>query len=102
VLQPGDVWVIENAVQDDAETDTALKTCLIRGWVVPLESAIPKGRLTPEGRLPAGPMFDRIGPVYRMTEAGWFVVNRSQFLVAAGIIVAVAGVAASLLSKAVG
>jgi hypothetical protein len=52
VLQPGNLWVIEKALEEAAETDAALKTCHMRGWVEPLESAIPRGKLTPDGRLP--------------------------------------------------
>jgi hypothetical protein len=47
VLQSGNVCVVEKAVEDTAEMDAALKTCHMRGWVEPLENAIPKGKLTP-------------------------------------------------------
>ncbi len=33
VLQPGNVWVIERAVEDNEQTDAALKTAYMRGWV---------------------------------------------------------------------
>lgn len=78
VLQPGNVWVIEKAVEDSAETDADLKTCYMRGWVEPIENALPRGKLTPEGELPDGDIFDRIGPVYKLTDSGWSVINRSH------------------------
>ena len=31
LVLPNNTWVIENAVGDTEETDTALKTCYIRG-----------------------------------------------------------------------
>lgn len=49
VLQPGNVWVIEKAVQDNEDTDAALKTCYMRGWVEPLENSVPKGKLKDDG-----------------------------------------------------
>lgn len=57
VLQPGNVWVIEDAVEDNERTDAALKTAYIRGWVAPIENAVPKGKLAPDGALPTGPLF---------------------------------------------
>ena len=78
VLQPGNHWVIEMAVTDDEQTDTALKTAWMRGWVEPIENAVPKGKLNPDGSLPDGPLYYGIGPIWRLTEAGWSVINRSH------------------------
>ena len=61
ILQPGNYWVIEKAIIDDEETDTALLTCYMRGWVEPIESAIPSGRINPDGSLPAVRAFSRVG-----------------------------------------
>jgi len=79
VLQPGNVWVIENAVEDNEETDAALKTAYIRGWVKPIVNALPKGKLTPDGALPSGDLFQGVGPVWQLTEGGWTVVNRTHW-----------------------
>src|SRR5579862_9288454 len=81
ILQPGDVWVIERAMEDNDQTDRALKTCYMRGWVEILEHALPTGNLTPDGKLPSGYMFDRATPMYRLTDSGWSVVNRTQLWV---------------------
>ena len=78
VLQPGNLWVIEKAVEDNEKTDAALKTCFMRGWAEPIKDALPKGNLTPDGKLPDGHIFDRIGPIYRLTDSGWSVINRSH------------------------
>jgi hypothetical protein len=88
VLQPGNVWVVEKAVGDDERTDAALKTCFIRGWVEPLENAVPTGCLTPAGELPPGNIFDRVGPMCRLTDSGSSVVNRSQQWVLTSILLA--------------
>jgi hypothetical protein len=87
VLQPGNVWVIEKAVNATAETDTALKTCHMRGWVEPLESAIPQGKLTPDGRLPANLKFEGLGTLYKLTSAGWSVIYRSNQLALVALVI---------------
>lgn len=97
VLQPGNIWVIENAVPDNEDTDAALKTCFMRGWVEPLENSVPKGSLTPDGKLPNGVLFDKSGPLWKLTDSGWSAINRVHewtligiLLTALGVLVAVA------------
>lgn len=80
ILQPGNAWLIENALISDDETDAAIRTCYMRGWVEPIVDAIPHGRLRPDGRLPDGPIMTDVRPVYRLTEAGWSVINRAQLI----------------------
>jgi hypothetical protein len=70
--------VVENAPSNLPFQEEALRTCLLRGWVAVLHEAVPKGSLTPEGNLPNGSMFQSRAPVYRLTEAGWLVINRAQ------------------------
>lgn len=98
VMQPGNVWVVDNAVEDTEETDAALKTAYMRGWVEPIENAVPKGKLGPDGRLPPGPLFQRTGPLWRVTEGGWAVVNRTQLWTLFAIVVAVLSFAVSVVS----
>ena len=43
-----------------------------------LENAVPKGRLTPDGALPSGNLFQGVGPLWQLTEGGWTVVNRTH------------------------
>lgn len=105
VLQPGNVWLIEKAVEDSERTDAALKTCYMRGWVEPLtHDAIPKGQLTPDGHIPAGgPFQGRTGVIYRLTDAGWSVINRAQLWtlvsVAVGVIAVLVAIIAILVAK---
>lgn len=96
VLQPGNVWVIENALEDTEETDAALKTCYMRGWVEIMENSVPKGRLTAEGGLPQGRIFQSNGPIWKLTDSGWAAINRIHewtligiFLAAVSVLVAV-------------
>ena len=105
VLQPGNVWLIENAVEDNERTDVALKTCYMRGWVEPLTNdAIPKGQLLPDGRIPAGgPFQGKAGVIYTLTDAGWSVIHRAQLWtlvsVGLGVIAALVSIIAVLVAK---
>ena len=83
-------------VGDDDETDASLKTCHLRGWVEPLANAIPKGTLGPDGSLPPH-LFDGHGSLYRLTEGGWAVINRSQQLALLGAFLTVATLLVALV-----
>jgi len=96
VLQPGNVWVIENALEHTEETDAALKTCYMRGWVEILENSVPTGQLTKEGNLPQGQLSNSSSPIWKLTDSGWAAINRVHewtligiFLAAISILVAV-------------
>jgi hypothetical protein len=81
--------VIENAVEDNEQTDTALKTAYMRGWVKPIENAVPKGKLTPEGSLPSGNLFQGVWPLWQLTEGGWDVVNRTHWWALFAVLISV-------------
>ena len=79
VLQPGNVWIVPNPVEDSDRNDAALKTAWMRGWVEPIEDAVPKGALGPYGELPGpGQLYQTTGPLWRLTEGGWAVINRTH------------------------
>jgi hypothetical protein len=102
VLQPGNVWVIEKAVEDDDEdVDAALKTAYLRGWVEPIENAVAKGKLLPGGQLPPGNLFQRVGALWRLTDAGWAVINRSQTWMLFAVLIAVLSLVVSAASLVV-
>jgi hypothetical protein len=102
VFQPGNVWVIERAVEDDNEdVDAALKSAYLRGWVEPIQNAVPKGKLGPGGQLPTGALFERIGALWRLTDAGWAVINRNQTWTLFAILIAVLSFAVSAASLVV-
>lgn len=89
VLQPGGIWVIEKAVPDIEDHDAALMTCVMRGWVEPLDNAIPTGDMAADGSLPDGPLFTRRTTLCRLTDSGWAVINRTHMLQLVGIFLAV-------------
>lgn len=98
VLQPGNVWIIEYAVEDTEATDDLLKTCFMRGWVELMQDSIPKGRLNPDGSLPAGPIFDSHGPTWKLTDSGWAAIQRRHELTVVGILIAVVGAAVAFIT----
>ena len=98
ILQPGNVWVIEKSVGDDEKTEVNLRTCHIRGWIEPIENAIPKGDLTPDGKLPEGYLFTKHGPLYRLTDSGWNAIHRSHVITLLGLIVSVLALGLIILS----
>lgn len=98
VLQPGNVWVVDNAVEDSEKTDAALKTCHMRGWVEPIENALPRGKLTPDQKLPTGNMFPDKAPLYRLTEGGWSVINRTHAWSVLAIVISILSFAVSAVS----
>lgn len=97
ILQPQGVWVVEHAPTEMPYLDEAIRTCLLRGWVAVLEEAVPQGSLS-KGQLPQGQMFNRQAPIYRLTEAGWFVINRSHTWVLATFFMALLSVLASVVA----
>ena len=94
-LQPGNVWVIERALQRTDETEAALATCLLRGWVDHFDK-LPTGDLTNLGKSD-GPLYDSVESHFRLTEAGWAVISNSQAWARIGVLIAVFGLAATLL-----
>jgi len=89
VLQPGSVWVIEMALQRNNDSEAALATCIMRGWVVLLYEDLPTGDLTPEGTLPSEAAFLKTETHYRLTEGGWAAINRAHAWVLINVTVAV-------------
>jgi hypothetical protein len=92
VLQPGNVWVIGEAVPDNEENDALLMTCHMRGWVEPLKDSVPKGRLNPDGTFLNGQLFQSQGPLWKLTDSGWSAINRSHQLTILGLFLAMLGV----------
>lgn len=87
VLQPGNYWVIDRAMSHDDETEAALLTCQMRGWVEPLHHAVPSAQLSPTGGLPPNFSFDKLETHYRLTSAGWSVIHRSDLIAACALLI---------------
>lgn len=101
ILQPGDVWVVELAPKRSEETQAALRTCHLRGWVEVVSDAVPTGSLTPDGTLPPGDPFSGAEPIYRLTEGGWNAINRTHAWVVAACVIAFASFIAGVVSVVV-
>ena len=97
ILQPGNVWVVERGPSRNDATDAALRSCHLRGWAEPIANAVPSGSLRPDGTLPDGQLYDRAGPVYRITDAGWQVLRRTHAWVVVTLVVALATLVATVL-----
>ncbi len=74
----GGVWLIDNAVEKSENSDCALLTCLLRGWVEPYHTDVPTHYLDKDLKLPQGKLFSEKSPIYRLSGAGWDAVNRTQ------------------------
>ncbi len=94
VLQPGNIWVLERALQRNGDVEADLQTCLMRGWVEVFQSDTPTGQLTDDLRLPEGRMFPTSETYYRLTEGGWAALNRAHAWMLVNTLIA----AASLLT----
>jgi hypothetical protein len=92
ILQPGNIWVIEKAIEDDEGTDAALMTCHMRGWIEPLENSVPTGRLKEDGSLPDGILFKSSKPIWKLTDSGWAAINRVHEWTLIGILIGVIGI----------
>jgi hypothetical protein len=87
VLQPGNYWIIDCAIKKDADTDAALATCFMRGWVEPLEHAVPSAQLLADGRLPPNFQLDGKETIYRLTSAGWSAIHRSNTIAICALLI---------------
>lgn len=97
VLQPGGAWFIENGLPDSDDRDAALATCHMRGWVEVLRAPVPCGRLGDDLDVEKAMNTARLGILYRLTEAGWAVIHRSQGWIVATFLVAACALIATIL-----
>ena len=96
VLQPGNVEVIECAPPDEEWFDTGVRTARIRGWVDVLHENLPTGNMKMIGDVPHPPSQMPPKTHYKLTEAGWAVLNRSHGWVLATFIVSTLGLVISV------
>jgi len=105
ILQPGDVELIELSPPDEEWFQLGMRTARIRGWVEVLHENLPTGTVQMKGNSPQLPNNMTPKTHYRLTEAGWAVLNRSHawvlatFIVSSvALVVSVASLFVSLLS----
>jgi hypothetical protein len=99
VLQPGDYWVIDRAIDHNDDTQAALLTCQMRGWVEPLHHAVPSAQLSPTGALPRDFSFDKMETFYRLTSAGWSVIHRSDLIAICALLISVMSLALAIFGS---
>ena len=97
ILQPGNMLVVERGPSRREPSDAAIRSCHLRGWAEPIGNAVRSGSLGPDGTIPDGKVYDRVGPIYRITEAGWHVLNRTQAWLVMTFVVALASLVATIL-----
>jgi hypothetical protein len=99
VLQPGNYWVIDQAVGTHPETHAALLTCYMRGWVEPLPDAVPSARVPPDGNLPPNFQFDSKETLYRLTSAGWSAIHRSGLIATCALLISTLSFATAMIVR---
>lgn len=95
IVKPGDVWVIERALERNEEVEAGLATCIMRGWVEPLFEDLPTNSLLSDGNIPPGPVFTRTENHFRLTEGGWAAINRAHAWNLVGVLLGVASLIAT-------
>jgi hypothetical protein len=100
LVLPGNVWVIEKAIPQTETNLENLQTCMMRGWVEILHDSVNAGRLTPDGHLPNGNPFQSKQPIYKLTDSGWNAIHRTHITGLLGVIIALIGVAITLIYSA--
>lgn len=96
VVQPGDVWLIENAPNLPGKEES-ISTCLMRGWVEVLHDAVPKSQLCPDGLPNRNEAITGYDTIYRITDSGWAVINRTHTWVLATFAVSLLALLAVIL-----
>lgn len=100
VLQPEGVWVIEKAVTRDENTEPALMTCHMRGWIEVLQDSVPTGDLPENLKLTGRAPFSRSQTIYRLTDSGWNAINRAHAWTITGVVIAIVTLIATFIVTA--
>lgn len=97
IFGPERKWMIENAVKRDDDTDAALATAIMRGWIEPLQHSISwhdTDYVMASKDLAGG---DRNEQLYRLTESGWAALNRSHVWTLVNTLLAAGAIAATFM-----
>ena len=96
---PGNCWLIEHAVGTDPVTHAALLTCYMRGWVEPLEDAVPSAKIPTDGNLPPNFQFEGKQTFYRLTSAGWSAIHRSGLIAVCALLISALSFATAVAGR---
>lgn len=101
ILQPGNVFVIENSPTEVEWFQAAVVTARIRGRVDVLFDALPSGEVRMHGNTPVFP--ERVTPKahYRLTEGGSSVIHRTHAWTVATFLVSFLALLASIVAVVV-
>lgn len=97
ILQPGNMLVVERGPSRREPSEAALRSCHLRGWAEPIANAVRSGSLGPDGTIPEGQVYDRVGPIYRITDAGWHVLRRTHIWVVWTLLFSLLSLVAAIL-----
>ena len=98
ILQPGNVFVIENSPMATDWFEQAVQTCRIRGWVDVLHEGTPSAPLEFQGRKPIFDNPTKPTTFYRLTDGGWNAIHRSHALLIVTVILSTLSLAAGAAS----
>ncbi len=93
----GNVWMLQNSPPEAEHLQHDMNTCFMRGWVEPLERAIPSWQALGG---PAAPTIEEVGhrTFSRLTDSGWAVIHRMAPLAWVSFGIAVLSLAVAILS----
>jgi len=94
---PGNVWVIELALQRSDHVEADLQTCLMRGWVELLHADLPTRQLDEFLFSPDNSHSTKFENFYRLTEGGWAAHNRAHTWVLFNTLIAVIALGVAML-----
>lgn len=91
MVLPGNVWVTELSPDKTDAFNADAATCLLRGWIEADGDPVPTGSV--QKVLDGHPAtFDRQEPIFKVTDAGWSVINRDYTIAILGIVISAASV----------
>jgi hypothetical protein len=96
VHQPGNYWVIEKAMPRTKQNEENLQTSMMRGWVEILHESVPTQNLTDSMKIKDSAKAKN-QHLYRLTDAGWNAIHRTNVLVVLGLILAVISTGVAIL-----
>ncbi|WP_152598511.1 hypothetical protein [Acinetobacter sp. HR7] len=96
MIGPNNIWIVEN-VPKLPNKQEALNTCLIRGWVEIIDNAVPTGELNEDTFTHPESTFSHYSAIYRITDSGWAVINRTHSWVLATFSISLLALISSII-----